>query len=84
MRILVSGSTGLVGSAVVKRLASEGHEIARLARPETHRRKGKEESSARVTEVAWSPGDGKLGAAADGADAVIHLGGVSIADGRWN
>ena len=84
MRILVSGSTGLVGSALMKSLPSEGHEVVRLVRAETRRRDGNAGSASGVAEVTWSPGDGKLGAGADGADAFVHLAGASIADGRWN
>jgi uncharacterized protein len=84
MRILVSGSTGLVGSALMKRLPREGHEVLRLVRPETRHHERNAESGSGSAEVAWSPLDGKLGAGADGADAVVHLAGVSIADGRWN
>lgn len=84
MRILMSGSTGLVGSALMERLPGEGHEVVRLVRPETRRRDGNTASASSRAEVTWSPVDGKLGAGADGADAVVHLAGVSIADGRWN
>jgi uncharacterized protein (TIGR01777 family) len=84
MRILVSGSTGLVGSALMERLPREGHEVVRLVRPETRRSGGNAGSVSSAAEVVWSPVDGNLGAGADGADAVVHLAGVSIADGRWN
>ena len=50
----------------------------------TRRSAGQVGSALGNAEVAWSPRDGKLGADADGADAVVHLAGVSIADGRWN
>ena len=53
MRILVSGSTGLVGSALVDRLPREGHEVVRLVRPETRRRDGEVSSTSGTAEVAW-------------------------------
>jgi uncharacterized protein (TIGR01777 family) len=77
MRILVSGSSGLIGSAISDALARDGHMIARLVRPA---------SSARTQagDVAWDPVARTFDAdAADGADAVVHLAGASIADGRW-
>jgi hypothetical protein len=78
MRILVSGSTGMVGTAFVEALAGEGHTVVRLLRP----------ASAHPPQmgavVRWDPvGDQFDGAAADGADAVVHLAGASIASGRW-
>ncbi len=82
MRILMSGSTGFVGSALVKSLQGQGHEIARLARPGTQR--GSADSTG-TQDIAWDPVSGQFGsAAAEGSDALIHLAGASIADGRWN
>lgn len=73
MRILISGSTGLIGSAAVAALAADGHEIVRLVR-----------GSARPGALAWDPEAGRIDAAAlEGFDAVVHLAGESIAGGRW-
>jgi uncharacterized protein (TIGR01777 family) len=75
MNILVSGSTGLVGSALVPFLTAKGHRVTRLvrARPEP----GK-------AEVYWDPAAGRIDAASiEGLDAVVHLSGESIASGRW-
>lgn len=81
MRILISGSTGLVGTSLTQRLASEGHEVVRLVRPG----KPAQSSSLPGTTAAWDPATGKIDEAAAGAaDALVHLAGVSIADGRWN
>ena len=77
MKILVAGATGMVGSALVPALASAGHTVCRLVRPET-----RTEGRAAV-DVAWNPGTGDLGRAAAGADAVVNLAGASIAGGRW-
>ena len=74
MRVLVSGSTGLVGSQLVPLLKSRGHTVVRLVRgaPEAG-----EES------VRWDPAAGAL-AAEDlhGIDAAVHLAGESISK-RW-
>ncbi len=83
MRILISGSSGFVGTALIESLAAQGHEIARLVRPGSARKNSG--GSARAQTVEWDPVAGRFDAAgAEGADALIHLAGASIADGRWN
>jgi uncharacterized protein (TIGR01777 family) len=82
MRILVSGSTGFLGTAVVETLKGQGHSIARLVRPGTTH---KSPSGVHAETVPWDPVAGKFDAAgAEGAEALIHLAGASIAGGRWN
>ena len=72
MRIAVSGSTGLVGSAVVPALAMAGHSVVRLVRPG---------SAARG--VSWDPAAGTIDLEGlNGIDAVIHLAGESLV-GVW-
>jgi uncharacterized protein len=78
MKILVTGSTGLVGRALVTALTKEGHSVCRLVRPETNAN-----DDAGGFNVAWNPETGELGGAAVGADAVVNLAGASIGDGRW-
>jgi uncharacterized protein (TIGR01777 family) len=82
MRILVSGSTGFLGTALIETLEREGYTILRLVRPDTgHLDAGRD----RAQTVRWDPVGGQFDAtAAEGADAVVHLAGASIADGRWN
>ena len=76
MRIVVSGASGLVGSALVPSLEVAGHEVVRLVRVSTGIAPG---------EAVWDPAAGALDPAViDGADAVINLNGRSIAKGRWN
>jgi uncharacterized protein (TIGR01777 family) len=75
MRILVSGATGLVGSALVRHLSSSGAEVLQLVR------KAARDGS---REILWNPSKGiedvgKL----EGLDAVVHLAGEPIAEGRW-
>jgi uncharacterized protein (TIGR01777 family) len=75
MKILVSGSHGLVGSALVSSLRSDGHEVFGLVRHAPHSE----------SEVEWYPERGSLALARlEGMDAVVHLAGESIAEGRWN
>jgi uncharacterized protein len=77
VRILVSGSSGLIGSAISDALTRDGHTIGRLVRPANSER-------AKAGDVLWDPVAGALdSAAAEGADAVVHLAGASIAGGRW-
>jgi uncharacterized protein len=79
MKVLVTGSTGLVGAALVSRLASEGQTVCRLMRAQS---KSTAESKDGFN-VAWNPATGELGGAGVGADAVVNLAGASIAEGRW-
>lgn len=79
MKILVTGSSGLVGTALGRSLAKAGHTVCRLVRPQSAAGEGANEGFA----VAWNPATGELGGAGVGADAVVNLAGTSIADGRW-
>ena len=79
MKVLVTGSSGLVGTALVEELKRAGNTVVRLVRPGTA-------GTMRQTEgfdVEWNPETGALGGAAVGADAVVNLAGASIAGGRW-
>lgn len=76
MNILVSGSTGLVGNALIPALTTAGHEVIRLVR-------SKSKAPAREL-VHWDPSANYIDAAGlEGLDAVVHLAGESIAAGRW-
>jgi uncharacterized protein (TIGR01777 family) len=73
MHILISGSHGFVGSALVPLLRGRGHRVSRLVR-------SRPQSSG---EVGWNPERGELDAELAGAcDAIIHLSGEPVA-GRW-
>ncbi|PYU28899.1 MAG: TIGR01777 family protein [Acidobacteria bacterium] len=83
MKILISGSTGLVGSAVVDSLSHQGHEVTRLLRPGTELRKLHNPRSRELPQVLWNPQSGLLNSRAEEVDAFIHLAGASIAGHRW-
>jgi uncharacterized protein (TIGR01777 family) len=75
MKILVSGSHGLVGKALIKSLTTDGHEMVRLVRREL---------SFGAPEVEWHPDQGRIDAEQlEGFDVVVHLAGENIASGRW-
>ncbi|MBX6357784.1 MAG: TIGR01777 family protein [Micromonosporaceae bacterium] len=74
MRILVAGSSGFLGSALVERLATDGHAVTRLVRRQP----------AGPDEVRWDPRAGEVDPAVVGAaDAVVNLAGAPIAGRRW-
>ena len=79
MKILIAGSSGLVGTTLVPALTKAGHTVCRLVRPGTVARS----QSNGGFQVAWNPATGELGGAAVGADAVVNLAGASIAGKRW-
>ena len=74
MRIVVTGGTGFLGGALVGRLRDDGHTVTVLTRGRTG-----------AGTVHWNPetSAGEWTSTLDGADAVIHLAGASIAGGRW-
>ncbi|MBI5090167.1 MAG: TIGR01777 family protein [Actinobacteria bacterium] len=78
MRITIAGSSGLIGTALVRRLRAGGHDVVRLVRPGSSAHPGD------TDRVTWDPSRGDLPAdAIDRADAVINLAGAGIGDRRW-
>ncbi|MFJ3630551.1 TIGR01777 family oxidoreductase [Streptomyces sp. NPDC090112] len=74
MRIAVTGSTGLIGNALVRSLRADGHEVVRFVR--------REPSAA--DEARWDPERGYVDPAGlAGCAAVVHLAGAGIGDHRW-
>ena len=75
MKILLTGSSGLLGSALTPSLRASGHTVTRLVRPGTRPGPG---------QIVWDPAAGRLDPASiDGFDAVVHLAGENIAGARW-
>ena len=74
MKIVVSGASGLIGTALTKAASRLGHTVTPLTRTPT----------AGLPGIEWNPSAGILNAQAlEGFDAVVHLAGESIAAGRW-
>jgi uncharacterized protein (TIGR01777 family) len=75
MQILITGSRGLVGSALIPALGAEGHRVVRLVRTKPATEKDC---------LHWDPAAGILDATSfEGIDGVVHLAGENIAGGRW-
>ena len=73
MKVVVSGASGLIGSALVPTLLQKGHEVLRLVRREP----------ASTGEVRWDPAAGELDPRGlDGVDAIVNLSGENIGQ-RW-
>lgn len=73
MRLLISGASGLIGSALIRVRDNGVDEITRLVR-----------SSPKMNEIEWHPNNNQIdGARLEGFDAILHLGGENIAEGRW-
>lgn len=74
MQVVVTGSSGLVGSVLVPHLRAAGHEVRTLVR----------HAPRSANEARWDPAAGQLDVAvvAD-ADAVVHLAGAGVGDHRW-
>ncbi|MBM3722497.1 MAG: TIGR01777 family protein [Actinobacteria bacterium] len=74
-RIAITGASGMIGSALVGHLKSEGHTLQRLVRRPV----------VSPDEVLWNPTTGEVDLAAlEGVDAVIHLAGANVGDKRWS
>jgi hypothetical protein len=75
VRVVVAGSSGLIGTALVAHLRAAGHEVLRLVR----------RAPAAPDERGWDPPAGRVDPGTfDGADAVVNLNGVGVADRPWS
>ncbi len=75
MRIVIAGSSGLIGTALVAALRQADHQVLRLVRRRT----------AAPDERGWDPPAGRVDdGALDGVDAVVNLCGVGVGDRRWS
>jgi uncharacterized protein len=72
MDVLISGATGLIGSALIPELEAKGHTVRRLTR-----------HPSQEGDIRWDLDAGTIDGDISGADAVVHLAGESIAEGRW-
>ncbi|MEU9376420.1 TIGR01777 family oxidoreductase [Streptomyces sp. NPDC048255] len=74
MRIAVTGSTGLIGNALVRSLRADGHEVVRFVR----------RAPAAADEARWDPAGGYVDPAGlTGCAAVVHLAGAGVGEHRW-
>lgn len=74
MRILISGASGLIGSALVPYLQSQGHEVVRLVRRQ----------AANLNEISWKPGDELDLSSYPTFDVIINLSGAGVGEKRWS
>lgn len=75
MRVVVAGASGLIGSALVSSLRSQGHEVLQLVR----------RAATNGEQRQWNPAAGTVDEGTfTGADAVVNLGGAGIGDKRWS
>ncbi len=74
-RVVVAGASGLLGTALVHFLLTQGHEVVRLVR----------RGPAGPGEALWEPARGELAPSVlSGADAVVNLSGENVGAGRWS
>jgi uncharacterized protein (TIGR01777 family) len=74
MKVAITGSSGLIGSAVAESLRSDGHDVLRLVR----------RTPSAPDEAGWDPTGGTVQhGALDDVDGVVHLAGAGVADHRW-
>ncbi len=80
MKIIITGGTGLIGSALAKSLVEDNHEIIVLSRSPMKVKN----LPPTVQVVEWDARSAKgWGHLADGVDAIVNLAGESLAEGRW-
>jgi uncharacterized protein (TIGR01777 family) len=73
VQIAITGSTGLIGKALVRALRDEGLTVIRLVR----------RPATAEDEIRWDPFGEIDSGALEGVDAVVHLAGAGIGDHRW-
>jgi uncharacterized protein len=84
MKVAVTGSSGLIGSALAASLRADGHQVIRLVRRPPHAVSTDGTDVGGAGEIRWDPraadaGDPDL----DGIDACVHLAGAGVGDHRW-
>lgn len=91
MQVAITGSSGLIGRALIRSLRDDGHVVVRVVRPDSATSPGGTDGAggaggagAGVT-VRWDPLRGEIDAAGlEGIDAVVHLAGAGVGDRRWS
>jgi uncharacterized protein len=74
MKVVVTGSSGLIGTALAASLRADGHQVVRLVRRPPRA----------ADEVRWDPRAADAGEPPlDGVDACVHLAGAGVGDHRW-
>ncbi len=77
MKAIVSGASGLIGTALTKALRDRGDTVLHLVRKS-------ESQPASSSEIRWDPLSARVDVQAmEGADAVVHLSGANVSEGRW-
>ena len=73
-KIAVTGASGLIGSALVAQLKSDGHQVQKIVRRPVRT----------ADEVSWNPIKGEIDLQSlEGVDAIFHLAGAGVGDKRW-
>lgn len=74
MKIAIAGSSGLIGSALVEQLRTDGHEVLRIVR----------RPAIATTEVSWDPSSKRIDLPKlEGVEVIINLAGAGVGDRRW-
>jgi len=80
MDVAITGSSGLIGSALREHLDASGHRVLRVVRS-----RGGSAGATASDSITWDPAAGTIDAAGlEGVDAVVHLAGAGIGDKRWS
>lgn len=74
-KVAVTGSSGLIGAALVAQLQSDGYKVLKLVRRPPRA----------ADEISWDPNKGEIDLKSlEGVDAVFHLAGAGVGDKRWS
>jgi uncharacterized protein (TIGR01777 family) len=74
MKVAITGSSGMIGTALRASFTADGHEVLRLVRRQVQA----------ANEISWDPAGGRLDPAAlEGVEAVVNLAGAGTGDHRW-
>jgi uncharacterized protein (TIGR01777 family) len=93
VNLLVTGSSGLIGSALLERLSTGGHRVTRLVRQSLRPASGaspggRAQANPTANDVHWDPSQGVIDLdgleSAGPFDGVVHLAGAGIGDKRWS